>query len=117
MTLTTRPMRLLLVEFNELFERHLCRHSQFGINVLHLIALFAIWYAVYGLLALAVRLDGHRVGARRPLAVAYPAAVAAQCADPRTRGDRSCFSPLILAGRFDPACRNRRGGRMSSSFR
>jgi hypothetical protein len=43
-------MRLLLVEFNELYARHLCRHSQFGINVVHLIALFAIWYAIYGLL-------------------------------------------------------------------
>ncbi len=49
-TLTSRPMRLLLVEFDELCARHLCRHSQLGINVLHLIALFAIWYAVYGLL-------------------------------------------------------------------
>ena len=49
-TLTARPMRLLLVEFNELFARHLCRHSQLGVNVVHLIALFAIWYAIYGLL-------------------------------------------------------------------
>jgi hypothetical protein len=49
-TLTTRPMSLLRVEFNELYARHLCRHSQLGINVIHLIALFAIWYAVYGLL-------------------------------------------------------------------
>ena len=48
--LTNRPMSLLLVEFNELFARHLCRHSQHGVNVVHLIALFAIWYAVYGLL-------------------------------------------------------------------
>jgi hypothetical protein len=49
-TLTNRPLRLLLVEFNELYARHLCRHSQFGVNVAHLIALFAIWYAIYGLL-------------------------------------------------------------------
>lgn len=49
-TLTQRPMQLLLVEFNELYARHLCRHSQAGINVLHLIALFVIWYAIYGLL-------------------------------------------------------------------
>lgn len=48
--LSPRPMRLLRVEFNELCARHLCRHSQTGINVLHLIALFGIWYAVYGLL-------------------------------------------------------------------
>jgi hypothetical protein len=49
-TLTTRPMSLLFVEFNELYARHRCRHSQLGINVAHLIALFATWYAVYGLL-------------------------------------------------------------------
>ena len=49
-TLSTRPMRLWLVEFNELYARHLCRHSQFGVNVAHLLAMFAIWYAVYGLL-------------------------------------------------------------------
>jgi hypothetical protein len=48
--LTTRPMSLLFVEFNELYARHLCRHSQLGVNVVHLLALFAIWYAVYGLL-------------------------------------------------------------------
>jgi hypothetical protein len=43
-------MRLLLVEFDELYARHLCRHAQFGINVLHLLALFVTWYALYGLL-------------------------------------------------------------------
>jgi hypothetical protein len=43
-------MRLLLVEFDELYARHLCRHSQAGINVIHLISLFLTWYAVYGLL-------------------------------------------------------------------
>ncbi len=46
-TLTTRPMSLVSIEFQELYERHLCRHSQFGINVVHLLALFGIWYAVY----------------------------------------------------------------------
>ena len=43
-------MSLLFVEFNELYARHRCRHSQAGINVAHLIALFATWYAIYGLL-------------------------------------------------------------------
>src|SRR5262245_39872212 len=42
-------MRLFLVEFDELYARHLCRHSQCGINVVHLIALAAIWYSIYGL--------------------------------------------------------------------
>jgi hypothetical protein len=43
-------MRLFTVEFDELYARHLCRHSQAGINVIHLIALAVIWYAVYSLL-------------------------------------------------------------------
>jgi hypothetical protein len=49
-TLSSKPMRLLVVEFDELYARHLRRHSQFGINVAHLLALFGVWYAVYGLL-------------------------------------------------------------------
>jgi hypothetical protein len=48
--LSERPMNLWFVEFNELYARHLCRHSQCGINVIHLVALFFVWYAVYGLL-------------------------------------------------------------------
>jgi hypothetical protein len=48
--LSPRPMRALFVEFDELYARHLCRHSQFGINVAHIVALFVIWYAIYGLL-------------------------------------------------------------------
>ena len=55
--LTNRPMRLLLVEFHELYARHLCRHSQLGINVAHLIALFATWYAIYGLLFWSVGIE------------------------------------------------------------
>ena len=48
-TLTARPMSLPIVEFDELYARHLCRHSQFGINVTHLAALFGVWFGVYGL--------------------------------------------------------------------
>jgi hypothetical protein len=40
-------MSLWHVEFQELYARHLCRHSQFAINVAHLAALFATWFAVY----------------------------------------------------------------------
>ena len=39
-------MNLFFVEFNELYARHLCRHSQFGINVIHLLAPLGTWYAV-----------------------------------------------------------------------
>jgi hypothetical protein len=47
--LTSRPMSLVRIEFGELYARHLCRHSQFGINVAHLVALFGVWFGVYGL--------------------------------------------------------------------
>jgi hypothetical protein len=49
-TVTLRPMSLWHIEFPELYERHLCRHSQFGINVAHLAALFGVWFGVYGFL-------------------------------------------------------------------
>jgi hypothetical protein len=39
----------LHVDFADLYARHLCRHSQFGINVNHLAALFGAWFGVYGL--------------------------------------------------------------------
>jgi hypothetical protein len=41
-------MSLASVDFAELYARHLCRHSQFGINVIHLAALFGVWFGVYG---------------------------------------------------------------------
>ena len=71
-TLTSQPMSLLRVDFQELYARHLCRHSQFGINVAHLAALFAIWYAVYGAVYWLFRTEWVPVA----LAAAYLAAVA-----------------------------------------
>jgi hypothetical protein len=41
-------MTLVRVDFMDLYARHLCRHSQFGINVAHLAALFGVWLGVYG---------------------------------------------------------------------
>src|SRR5262245_29414630 len=38
-------------DFRELYARHLCRHSQFGINVLHLIAVAVIYVALLGMVA------------------------------------------------------------------
>ncbi len=46
-TLSPRPMTLLSVDFADLYARHLCRHSQFGINVIHLVALYGVWFGVY----------------------------------------------------------------------
>jgi hypothetical protein len=42
-------MNPLRANFAELYERHLCRHSQFGINVIHLISLVGTYWALYGL--------------------------------------------------------------------
>jgi hypothetical protein len=49
-TLATRPLSLWHVDFAGLYARHLCRHSQLGINVAHLAALFGVWFAVYAAL-------------------------------------------------------------------
>jgi hypothetical protein len=48
-------MSLWRVDFPELYTRHLCRHSQFSINAVHLASLFGVWLGVY---ATAYRLVG-----------------------------------------------------------
>ena len=41
-------MNVFRVNFQELYRRHLCRHSQFGLNVWHLIAVVGIYFSLYG---------------------------------------------------------------------
>jgi hypothetical protein len=48
-------MNLFRVNFQELYKRHLCRHSQFGINVIHLAAVFGSYLALF---ALALKVAG-----------------------------------------------------------
>jgi hypothetical protein len=43
-------LSLLRVNFAELYERHLCRHSQYGINVSHLATVVGCYLGVFGLL-------------------------------------------------------------------
>jgi hypothetical protein len=43
-------MTMLQFDFADLYARHLCRHSQFGINVVHLISLFGLWFGVFAAL-------------------------------------------------------------------
>jgi hypothetical protein len=43
-------MNVLSANFRELYERHLCRHSQFGINVIHLACVIGTYLSLYGLL-------------------------------------------------------------------
>ena len=49
----SRRLSLLWVNFQELYERHLCRHSQYGINVIHLISVIGSYLALF---AVAFRL-------------------------------------------------------------
>ena len=42
-------MNPLRANFDELYHRHLCRHSQFGINLLHLIAVTGIYISLLGI--------------------------------------------------------------------
>jgi hypothetical protein len=42
-------MNLLKVNFSQLYDRHLCRHSQFGINVVHIAAVLGIYLCLYGI--------------------------------------------------------------------
>jgi hypothetical protein len=71
-TIASRPLSLLHVDFPDLYARHLCRHSQFGINVVHLASLVGVWYGVYAALYWLVRVEWLPVA----LAVAYLGVVA-----------------------------------------
>jgi hypothetical protein len=77
---SSRPMSLHSIEFQELYARHLCRHSQFGINVAHLLALFGTWFGVYGFVHWLLRSEWAPVGLATwvpiGMAAAYLAAVA-----------------------------------------
>jgi hypothetical protein len=44
-------LNLFKVQFQELYDRHLCRHSQFGINVNHLVSVVGSYLGVFGVLA------------------------------------------------------------------
>ena len=54
-TETTRPLSLRHVDFDELYARHLGRHSQFGINVAHVLALYGLWFGIYAAVDQAAR--------------------------------------------------------------
>jgi hypothetical protein len=54
---TSPSLSLVRVDFPDLYARHLCRHSQYGINVAHLAALFGTWYAVYALVYWLTRVE------------------------------------------------------------
>jgi hypothetical protein len=47
-------MNIAKVNFQELYERHLCRHSEYGINVIHLAAVLVSYTALFALAAVLV---------------------------------------------------------------
>lgn len=51
-------MDLLKVNFDEIYRRHLCRHSSFGNNLMHLAAVLGIYFALLGLVAQALAMSG-----------------------------------------------------------
>jgi hypothetical protein len=55
---TTQPLSLLHVDFEGLYTRHLGRHSQLGINIAHLLALYGLWFGVYATVGQGLRLMG-----------------------------------------------------------
>lgn len=50
-------MNVFKIHFAELYERHLCRHSQFGINVVHIAMVIGIYFALAGILSWIVGSD------------------------------------------------------------
>lgn len=42
-------MNILSVNFEELYQRHLCRHSQFGLNIGHLGSVIAVYFGLCGI--------------------------------------------------------------------
>jgi hypothetical protein len=44
-------MNMLRVHFSELYQRHLCRHSQYGINVVHLATVIGSYLGVFWIAA------------------------------------------------------------------
>lgn len=50
-------MHLLKINFDEVYRRHLCRHSLFGNNLLHLVAVLGIYFALLGLASQALAMS------------------------------------------------------------
>lgn len=76
-TATARPLSLLHVDFEGLYTRHLGRHSQFGVNANHLMALYLLWFGIYSFVTQGARYLGLPSPWSVPvgLAVAYLAVV------------------------------------------
>jgi hypothetical protein len=67
---TTQRLSLLGFDFDAIYTRHLGRHSQFGINIAHLVALWGIWFGIYAAIDQGTRLLGLRNSWPVPVAMA-----------------------------------------------
>jgi hypothetical protein len=43
-------LSVLSADFGELYRRHLCRHSQYGINVIHVLSVIGVYLGLFALL-------------------------------------------------------------------
>jgi len=48
-------VNIFRINFDELYQRHLCRHGQFGINVWHIVAVYGVYFSLCCLAAIIVR--------------------------------------------------------------
>jgi hypothetical protein len=95
---TTRPLSLLHVDFDALFTRHRGRHSQIGINLGHLVALYGLWFGVYAAVGQGARLLGLPAWAFVvTMAVAYLSTVSVN-APGRVIVATAMFLALFVAG-------------------
>jgi hypothetical protein len=89
---------LLHVDFDDLYSRHLGRHSQFGINVAHLLALYGLWFCLYAAIGQGARLLGLPAWwwVSVAMALAYLAAVSLNATVPATLAT-AVFLTLFVA--------------------
>jgi hypothetical protein len=59
---------VLHIDFEDLYARHLCRHSQLGVNLSHLVALVGTWFGIY---AIPYHLAGQQIWIPSALAIGY----------------------------------------------
>ena len=48
-------MNILRINFPELYQRHLCRHAQFGINLWHALSVYGVYFSIYSLVAILIQ--------------------------------------------------------------
>jgi hypothetical protein len=88
----TQRLSLLRFDFDGLYIRHLGRHSQLGINIAHLIALYGIWFGIYAVIGQGVLLLG--------LPSAWPVLVPMALAYLGTISMNSPFSVTVATAAF-----------------